>query len=202
VKGGFDVSGRAAGAPNRLAVAAIAILVLGVGCDGSEPTSRPSASLSIPSMGPPSPLPPSAIESPAPSAPALEDGRHFGYIRSIEMADLPGTLVFDLAEFFRGEAANEAAREDGVIGKGESVPNDYYIRNRNPQLRTVAFEADVRITVVDWDHCCEEIRGDLALFVAAFEEDDPAGTYQGPRSPYMITVAGGVVVEIEEQFLP
>jgi hypothetical protein len=56
--------------------------------------------------------------------------------------------------------------------------------------------------VVDWDHCCVEIEGDLVLFAAAFEEEDPSGTYRGSRSPYWLTVAGGRVVGIEEQYLP
>lgn len=43
----------------------------------------------------------------------------------------PWSMLVDVdrAEWLTGEAANQAAREDGVIGDGETVPNDYYIRN-------------------------------------------------------------------------
>jgi hypothetical protein len=110
--------------------------------------------------------------------------------------------VFDLAEFLTGEVAEQAAREDGVVGEDDSLPNDYYIRNRNSRLRTLVLDDDLEITVVDWDHCCGTIEGDLALFAAAFVQDDPQGTYRGSRSPYWLTVAQGRVVQIEEQYLP
>lgn len=187
--------------PARVLIAAITALMLGASCDGSSPTALPTAS-PTPNPTPATPPPTSPAENPSPTAEGLDDGRHFGYIQSVDLEGSPRTLVFDMAEYYRGEAANEAAREDGVIGESESVPNDYYIRNRNPLLRTLVLDERVQITVVDWDRCCEETEGDLVLFAAAFEEDMPAGTYRGSRSPYWLTVAGGRVVAIEEQYLP
>jgi hypothetical protein len=178
------------------------VALLAGACSGSEPAALPTATLVTPSSTPASPLPPAPSASPTSTEVGLEDGRHFGYVKSVDLVGSPETLVFDLAEFLQGEAANEAAREDGVIGDGESVPNDYYIRNRNPLLRTLVLDEDLELTVVDWDHCCVEIEGDLVLFAAAFEEEDPSGTYRGSRSPYWLTVAGGRVVGIEEQYLP
>jgi hypothetical protein len=49
----------------------------------------------------------------------------FGFVRS--MTD--GTLVFDPAEMLNGDEALDAAREDGIIGADEELPNDFYIRN-------------------------------------------------------------------------
>ncbi len=187
--------------PGAGMVAAAIMLTLVGGCSGSEPAAVSTASPATPNPIPATP-PPSPPASPSPTGALLEDGRHFGYVHSVDLVGAPETLVFDLAEFLRGEAANEAAREDGVIEKGGSVPNDYYIRNRNSRLRTLVLGEDPGLTVVDWDHCCETIQGDLVLFAAAFEEDNPAGTYRGSRSPYWLTVAGGRVVEIEEQYLP
>jgi spore germination protein GerM len=46
-------------------------------------------------------------------------------------------LVADYAQWLTGEEANRAAIEDGEIAEGDTVPNDYYIRNLNPQLRTL-----------------------------------------------------------------
>jgi hypothetical protein len=186
--------------PAAWVMAAIVSLILAAACDGSEPSARPTASPSTPT--PTTATLPPASPSPSPTDAALEDGEHFGYIQSMDVEGSPQTLVFDLAEFLQGEAANEAAREDGVIGEGESVPNDYYIRNRNPRLRTLVLDDEVRITVVDWDHCCETIRGDPALFATAFGEATHTGTYRGAASPYWLTVVGGRVVAIEEQYLP
>lgn len=176
------------------ALAACAVLVtMGVACGGSEPTSSPPSS--SPTASPPAPPSPS-------ETPVLEDGRHFGYIRTVDTGTAPHSLEFDLAQWFTGEEANEAAREDGAIGPEETVPNDYYIRNVNTRLRTLPFEDDVELAVIDWNNCCELREGELEPFAAAFEGHQPAGSYRGSFSPYWLTVAGGEVVKIEEQYLP
>jgi hypothetical protein len=142
--------------------------------------------------------------SPTPTLPdgveTLEDGRHFGYVKSVDLT--AGRLVFDLAEFLTGEAADLAAVEDGVIQEGEHVDNDYYIRNQNSRLRTLAFASVVDLKIVDWAGCCDTKDGDLAKWAASFEEPDPSGTYRGTTSPWWLTFDGGRITLIEEQYLP
>jgi hypothetical protein len=170
------------------------VVILGAACGGSEPSAG----------SPPVPSPTeSPTGSPTPSeTPVLEDGHHFGFIKAVDVADSPHDLVFDLAQWFTGEEANTAAREDGVIGPDESVSNDYYIRNENTLLRTLSFEDDVDLQVIDWNNCCELRTGQLEPFAAAFEDSRAAGSYRGSLSPYWVTVAAGEVVRIEEQYLP
>jgi len=150
----------------------------------------------------PSVEPSETIAGPTPSAspsPELEDGRHFGYIRSIDVES--ETLVFDLAYFLSGDEANQAA---GEHGDETPVPNDYYIVNDNPRLRTLAVATDVEIRVIDWGHCCDLVQGEIQPFVEAFQTEHHAwnAMYQGGESQYWLTVEGGVVVQIEEQYLP
>lgn len=110
-------------------------------------------------------------------------------------------MVFDLAEFLSGDAANQAAIEDGAIQPGENAPNDYYIRNRNPRLRDVALSQGVQIILVNWANCCDTtVNGVLADFAASFTTPDDV--YHGAQSPYWLTVEGGFVTKIEEQYLP
>jgi hypothetical protein len=147
----------------------------------------------------------SPTSSPTPSPPAespvLGDGRHFGFIRSVDLSSQTPTLVFDLAYFLTGDEANQAAAEHG---EETPVPNDYYIVNDNPRLRTLALDPDVRIELVDWANCCDSLFvGDLQPFADSFEESSyPSGPYKGRFSPYWLTVENGVVVRIEEQYLP
>jgi hypothetical protein len=101
-----------------------------------------------------------------------------------------------------GDEANQAAVEDGVIEPGESVPNDYYIRNREKDAISVDLAEDVVLVVVDWANCCDAIAGDLQRFADAFTTEDPTGAHARSRSPYWVTVDGGQVVEIEELYLP
>ncbi|HZA19271.1 MAG TPA: hypothetical protein VE889_00335 [Actinomycetota bacterium] len=144
--------------------------------------------------------------SPTPTR-ALADGRQFGYISAVDLQgsedlDAAGALTFDPADWWVGDEANQAAVEDGVIEPGESVPNDYYIRNREKDAVSVDLAEDVELLVVDWPNCCDSIVGDLQRFADSFTTKDPTGAYVGSRSPYWVTVDGGQVVEIEELYLP
>jgi hypothetical protein len=67
----------------------------------------------------------------------------FGYLTRVG----PDEVVADYAQWLTGEEANQAAIEDGVIAEGETVPNDYYIRNENQQLRTLSLVDGVAINL-------------------------------------------------------
>lgn len=141
---------------------------------------------------------PTASESPGGE---LEDGRHFGFVGSV---DVDGrTIAFDRAEFLTGDEANEAAAEEGLE---TPVPNDYFIENDEEELSTLGLSPDVELVLLDWSRCCDEtFVGELEAFGAAFE--DPPFVqgdliYQGPTSPYWVTVEGGAITRIEEQYLP
>ena len=131
----------------------------------------------------------------------LEDGEHFGFVEEVDASG--GTLVLDLAYFLTGEAANEAAAERG---DEVPVPNDYYIVNDNPRLRTLTLADDVELSLLDWSNCCDErFDGDLETFAQAIEEgmvEAGGAVYNGNLSPYWLTIEDGEIVRIEEQFLP
>jgi len=132
-------------------------------------------------------------------------------------------VVADYAQWMTGEEANQAAIEDGVIAEGETVDNDYYIRNQNPQLRTLpladnaainlpspAFGSVLNVTVGidEW----------LALFAPDGTPWDIEGGEQRPEPPephfgyfgagdsymgYWLTLdADGTVVQITGQYRP
>ena len=142
-----------------------------------------------------------AEPTPFPRA-ALEDGRHFGYVRSVDTE--AGTIEFDLAYFLSGEEANQAYQE--ATGDTGPVPNDHFVVNDNPMLRMLPLAPDVRLRLLDWNNCCDTFfGGDLALFAEAIGEQadvtDGALIYRG-QSQWWITVENGVVTEIEEQYSP
>jgi hypothetical protein len=141
------------------------------------------------------------VETPMPAGDALEDGRHFGYIRSVDVSGR--TIAFDLAIWLSGDAADKAFQDAG--GEGQ-VPNDYFVVNDNPRIRTLALSPDLRLRLVDWKHCCGTFfDGDLTTFARAIESGETVteGRFvYKPQSSWWITVRGGVVTEIEEQFTP
>jgi hypothetical protein len=143
-----------------------------------------------------------SAQAPSPAATALEDGRHFGYVRSVD-ADAR-TIEFDLAYFLSGKEADQAYQE--ATGDTGPVPNDHFVVNDNPLLRTLPLAPDARLRLLDWNHCCETFfDGDLTLFGQAIEEQgdvtDGDLIYRG-QSQWWITVENGSVTEIEEQYSP
>jgi len=138
----------------------------------------------------------------SPGEALLEDGRHFGYVRSVDVEGR--TISFDLAYFLSGEEANQAYQE--ATGDTGPVPNDHFVVNDNPMLRTLTLAPDVRLRLLDWNNCCDTFfDGDLALFAEAIGEHadvtDGDLIYRG-QSQWWITVENGVVTEIEEQYSP
>jgi hypothetical protein len=139
--------------------------------------------------------------APSPAA-VLDDGRHFGYVRSVDTS--AGTIEFDLASFLSGEEADRAYQE--ATGDTGPVPNDHFVVNDNPKLRTLHLSPDLRLRLLDWNHCCETFfDGDLGLFAQAIEAQDDVTDgdliYRG-QSQWWITVRDGVVTQIEEQYSP
>jgi hypothetical protein len=193
------------GAPSI--VVAVALLVALAACAEDEPAPAGATGTTTPT-GPTATVTETPSESPVSESPPpetgdeLEDGRNFGYVTSVDVAD--ATIEFDLALFYTGDEANEVA---GERGDETPVPNDYYIVNDNPKLRTVPLSPDLEITLIDWNRCCDEtFSPTLEDFAAAIASDDPVTidgrlTY-GRSSQYWLTVQDGSVVAIEEQYLP
>jgi hypothetical protein len=124
----------------------------------------------------------------------LADGRHPVYLKTVD----PGrrTITFDLIQFFTGEAATKAAAEDN---KESPPPNDYYIRNVNPRLRTLPVAADAPITV---NVLAAQTTGSASKDVSVTLEKLAGYFPSSGTSPFWITVARGQVTRIAQQYLP
>ena len=129
---------------------------------------------------------------------------HFGYIRSVSTAGPAATLAFDEAEFLTGDAAQKAAEADGAVEPGEHVPNDYYIRNPDKTTRVLRIANDAQITAKRCELCRHGRDGQLGPFLASFMQGRQtyADPYRGRYSQYWLTIRDGVVVAIDEQYLP
>lgn len=193
-------------------ILATALAIAVTGCTKKAPDTTAASPSPSPtpteSAGPTEtpPTPPEPTEepttTPAPS-PVISDGKHFVYLRKIAIDGAAGAVTFDLAYFLTGQEAIDAADADGNLPPDGVLPNDYYIQNDNPKLRTMMLAPNgVKVRVLDWTNCCQLKNGNLIALADAIAKKDPTGEYAGKRSPYWITVAGGKIVKIEEQFLP
>jgi hypothetical protein len=133
-----------------------------------------------------------------------ETSEHFGFIRSVDTASDPVVIEFDEAEWLTGEAAQEAAQEDGAIAPGDPVPNDYYIRNPDQSTRPYELAPDAEVTATRCLLCRDGKPGNLTDFLRSFSKRGQtyADAYRGSDSQYWLTIEEQVVVGIDEQYRP
>jgi hypothetical protein len=140
---------------------------------------------------------------PQPDDAELEDGRHFGYVTSVDVEER--TIVFDLAIWLSGDEADRAYQD--ATGETGPVPNDYYVVNDNPKLRTLTLAPDVRVRLLDWNDCCGTFfDADLDVWARAVVRnrhiDVNGREYSNNSRQVWITVQDGVVTLVEEQYTP
>jgi hypothetical protein len=147
-----------------------------------------------PSATPPAAPANSVVETPtgadgATSEPVvLADGRHPVLLKTIDPGR--GTVTFDLIQFFRDEEATIEAAKDH---QESPPPNDSYMRNVNPRLRTLPVRADATITANQLAGSNQDVPVSLARLASL--TGDGSGVF-------WITVRGDQVVRIGEQWLP
>lgn len=131
--------------------------------------------------------------------PALPDGRHFGCLTAVGASQRPPRLLFDLAVWFTDQEAIEAALEDGVPRQDAGI-NGYYIRNENPRWRILPIDPDATVMLSTYPIAdpAHPVEVTFDRFAELFGSSDG----YLPLSPYWLTVQDGVVVAIEEQFVP
>ena len=187
--------------PIRSLAAALLVASLAVaGCGRSQPDDGATGSSS-----PPAVTAPSATMAPGPGpthrAVVLVDGRHTVYLKAVD----PGhrTIRFDLIQFYGGdEALREAAKDHPQASPEEIrqwVPNDFYIRNVNPRLRTLTVQSDAAITVITlaWGNGHNSSQEHIPVTLTKLATYMPSG-----EVPFSIMVRHGQVVNIAEVFVP
>lgn len=123
-----------------------------------------------------------------PGSETLTDGEWFGFVQVAESSQ----IEFDLACWFTGVAAADAAAEDG---EESPPPNDYYIRNVSSVVRQIPVAGATlveRLADSGGDNLAEVSYGNWASGWAEVE-------YQ---PGVWVTVSGGEVVHIVEQYVP
>lgn len=130
----------------------------------------------------------------------LSDGRHPSYLHGVDRSGR--TLTVDVIQFLTGQAAVDAYHEEHPDDP-DGPPNDYYIVNVNPRLRTLEVAPDVTVALVrlhdDGDADLDQgTWAELPDYLAVNRPEDERLSW----NPYWITLEGGIVVAIEEQYLP
>lgn len=176
------------------------------GNETAAPSSTPAASTttSAESPTPTATVSPTASESvsstpsPSVSPSVLPNGKSFVYVKKAQGGEEgPLLLTFDLAYLYTSDEANQQA-----AAHGDPEPTDgYYIVNDNPKLRTIPIASGVEVRFIPMSACCELQPGDINAWADAVN-GTVMSDYSGANGAWWITVAGGEVVKIEEQYFP
>ena len=197
---------------NLLIVGAVVLALLSIGSGAlialssdDEPVAAASPTPSFsatdePSVEPTESPEPSASGTPEPSeseSRILEDGHHFVFVKRAEFLPDGSTRVrFDLAYFLTGEEGQQAAEDHD-----DEFVNGYYIVNDNPRLRALPLADDVEVEYVPTDQCCELQPGNIDAWLESINETNQTD-YDGTNVPWWLTVEGGHITRIEQQYLP
>lgn len=195
---------------NALIVGAIVLAILSIGAGAlialssdNEPSAASSSTPSVTATDEPGVVPtetPEPSGTPEPSAsesPGLEDGHHFVFVKEAVVPPNGTRKVrFDLAYFLTGDEGEEAAADHG-----DEFVNGYYIVNDNARLRLLPLAEDVEVEYIPVDQCCELQPGDIEAWMGSIMETDPTD-YGGTDVPWWLTVEGGQITKIEQQYLP
>ncbi len=186
-----------------LLVASVAV----AGCGRGQPDQSDTAAGQPPAAAAPPTTAPPTSASPATQAPTttggaaksepalLVDGRHPVYLKTVN-ADRR-TITFDLIQFYFGDDATREAAKDH---QESPPPNDYYIRNVSPRLRTLPVRSDATITV---NTLAAGYTGSATKNVqVGLPRLEQLLHLRGYSPPFWITVRHDQVVKIAEQYLP
>jgi hypothetical protein len=169
-----------------LATALLLASLVVAGCGG-----RPSDQRTSPQSEQPAATTPPAITAGGAtnSEPVvLADGRHPVRLKTIDPARR--AVTFDLIQFYQDDQATTEAAKDH---QESPPPNDYYIRNVNPRLRTLPVLADATITANQVAGSNQDVPVTLSKLAALTRERSPV---------FWITVRHEQVSKISEQWLP
>lgn len=133
--------------------------------------------------------------------PALPDGRHFGSIDALGANQYPPRVVFDLARWFFGDEADAAAIADGAMPPGQiHIENGFYIRNESPRWRIVEVDPAATVALVTYPY--GDIDHPRVVSLDRFAEITAEDPTLLRWSPFWLVVRDGVVVALEQQYIP
>ena len=130
-----------------------------------------------------------------------------GYIRCLWEQGGQRAMAFDQIEWLTGEEAANAMHEDGLCGSTDAdcqPPNAFYIRNLEDTLVVYSLSETVSITMQTLSHEPDgSFKADEPIDLERFRQIAcQDATLHLHAVPYWITLRGGLVTSIEEQYVP
>jgi hypothetical protein len=125
--------------------------------------------------------------------PPTGDGVHVGHLVVVGADQAPARVAIDIGRWFTGNAATNAAIDDGVIEPGAT--RDRYFRNDDVTWRTLPIDVSATVTVFRWNG------GTTTIDVAELQRlsrSDSLRSRRITRDPFAITVVDGRVISFRQ----
>lgn len=179
-------------------LALLALVAVGAGCNDDEGRTQ------VPGQVNTSATTTASVSSTSDGQPIREyiadQGKRFGYITMIEQVGADMRITVDTAEWFEGDAAKAAAKEDRVcVIDATCAPNGFYIRNHSTEPEMFTVNNQTAITLLKDIDDRESRSVSSSQFMTEVNAWSEA---QKKLTPFQISVNGGVVTRIDQQFLP
>ena len=143
---------------------------------------------------------PSPDPSAEPQGDTLADGRYFVRLNDLQGGESgPPAVQYDLAYFLTGDAANQAAKDRG---QETPVPDGYFIVNDSHRMRVVPLADPFAVKYIPEGNCCQPVKAHNAAFLGWLGETQQSDFPPKDTSWWWITIDGGQVTKVEQQFLP
>ena len=171
----------------RLALIGLALVVMAACSEQAAPTTSDGE----PVVGP---------------TPEVDDGEWFAFVTVGEDETGTPTLAVDLAEMLTGEEARQQAVEDGVIGEGEDLPNDFYIHNPEQEMELLQMADGSDIRVVSGDDTSQMLEITMeqleALYKGEYVGSPVYGVVPNTPIPMNVTVSDRMITDLTMVYLP
>lgn len=132
--------------------------------------------------------------------------RQMGYVKKVYAKGGKNYLGIDYIQWFTGDAAEKAMREDGECSPGGEclVLNDYYIRNVNPLIRTFETAPGVKIFMQTYDiENTGDIQWNREITLTQFKNIFTAKPSSHLKDvPYIVEIENKQITKITEQYVP
>lgn len=123
----------------------------------------------------------------------LGDGTHVGRLVAVGADQSPARITTDIGRWFTGNAATQAAIEDGVIAAGDT--RSRYFRNDDAAWRTLPVDLFATVTLLRWNGGTYEI---TFAELQRLSRSDSARAMRIRQDPFSMTVVDGRITSLRE----
>jgi hypothetical protein len=135
------------------------------------------------------------------TGPAVSDGTHIGRVIAVNTSQDPARIVIFLGRWFTGDAATQAAIDDGAIAPGKHLRHGRYLSPGDGIWRIMRVDAAATVTIHRW-------RGPTGARTVSIQEFQhiltmsTAWAERARHDPYWFDVSNSTVTALRQQRYP